>query len=124
MPRETFRGLPTRFSDSKIGPVPHGWSVGEIAELATLSKLQIDPQEHPDEVFDHFSIPAFDSEMRAAVELGSDIKSNKFVVTDGCVLLSKLNPRIARVWLPPSPGVRRQIASTEFMVFVTESAFD
>jgi type I restriction enzyme S subunit len=34
------------------------------------------------------------------------------------VLVSKLNPRIPRIWLPPAPGIRRQIASTEFMVTI------
>lgn len=118
MPQPIFDALPTRFADSEIGPLPEGWGVGAIRDLATLSKTQVKPQEYPDEVFDHFSIPAFDSGMRPVVEAGSGIKSNKFLVVEGCVLLSKLNPRIARVWLPPTPRDRKQIASTEFLVFV------
>jgi type I restriction enzyme S subunit len=124
MPQPVFDALPTRFVDSAIGPVPEGWEVGAIRDLAALSKAQVKPQEHPGESFDHFSIPAFDAGMRAVVEPGSAIKSNKFLVVDGCVLLSKLNPRIARIWLPPPPRGRQQIASTEFLVFVPDEASD
>ncbi len=124
MPQPVFDALPIRFVDSEIGPVPEGWEVGGITSIATLSKVQVNPQEHADEVFDHFSIPAFDAGVRAVVEFGEAIKSNKFLVAEGCVLLSKLNPRIARIWLPPSLRGRQQIASTEFLVFVPRSAFD
>ena len=124
MPQPVFDALPTRFVDSDIGPVPGGWEVGGIPSMATLSKVQVKPQEHVSEGFEHFSIPAFDAGMRAVVELGEVIKSNKFLVPEGCVLLSKLNPRIPRIWLPPPPRGRQQIASTEFLVFMPRSAFD
>lgn len=124
MPQPVFDTLPTRFVDSDVGPVPSGWKVGAINDMATLSKKQVNPQESSDEVFDHFSIPAFDAGMRPVVETGDAIKSNKFLVVEGCVLLSKLNPRIARVWLPPLARERRQIASTEFLVFVPVESSD
>ena len=101
MPQPVFDALPTRFVESAIGPVPEGWEVGPIKCLATVSKAQINPQDSPEEFVDHFSLPAYDAEMHPTVEAGSAIKSNKFLVVAGCVLFSKLNPRIARVWLPP-----------------------
>ncbi|MBK7716810.1 MAG: hypothetical protein IPI38_15515 [Gemmatimonadetes bacterium] len=85
MPQAVFDALPTRLVDSAIGPVPEEWEVKAIMDLATLSKAQAKPQENPQEVFDHFSIPAFDAGMRA-VESGDAIKSNKFLVVEGCVL--------------------------------------
>jgi type I restriction enzyme S subunit len=124
IPQPVFDALPTRFVDSDIGLVPAGWEVGGVQEFATLSKVQVKPQESPEELFDHFSIPAFDSGMRPVIESGSAIKSNKSLVVEGCVLLSKLNPRIPRVWVPPTPRRRQQIASTEFLVFVPTNAFD
>ena len=42
--------------------------------------------------------------------------SNKLVVTPNCVLLSKLNPHIPRIWLPDLHSTRRSVCSTEFMV--------
>ena len=124
IPQPVFDALPTHFVDSEIGPVPDGWEVGGIPSMATRSKVQVKPREHVSEGFEHFSIPAFDAGMCAVVEFGEVIKSNKFLVPEGCVLLSKLNPRIPRIWLPPPPRGRRQIASTEFLVFVPRSAFD
>ena len=124
MPQPVFDALPVGFVDSAIGPVPNGWEVGAINNVATPSKTQVNPQESPEEVFDHFSIPAFDAGMRPVVEAGSAIKSNKLLVVEGCVLFSKLNPRIARVWLPPLHRNRRQIASTEFLVFVPVETSD
>ena len=118
MPQPVLDALPMRFVDSEIGPVPNGWNVRSINDIANVSKRQVDPQVSPEKVFDHFSIPAFDAGVRPVVEAGSAIKSNKLFVVESCVLFSKLNPRIARVWLPPLPRERTQIASTEFLVFV------
>lgn len=118
MPPKGFAALPTRLVDSPTGPIPEGWETGTVGDIATLSKLQVNPQVCEDELFEHFSIPAYDSGLYPVVEHGGGIKSQKFLVTAGCVLLSKLNPRIPRVWLPSPPGGRRQIASTEFLVIV------
>lgn len=124
MPQAVFDALPATFVDSDIDPVPEGWDVGNVRDLAALSKLQVKPQECPDETFEHFSIPAFDAGKRAITEIGEAIKSNKFLVIDNCVLLSKLNPRIPRAWLPPTTRGKRRIASTEFLVFVPHVASD
>jgi type I restriction enzyme S subunit len=118
MPPNAFAVLPTSFVDSELGPIPKGWKTGMVSDAAELSKVQVKPQEAAEEVFDHFSIPAFDDGQTAAIEAGSAIKSNKFLVIENCVLVSKLNPRIPRTWLPPAANKRRQIASTEFLVTV------
>ena len=103
-----------------MGEIPSGWRVGKATELARLSRDGINPGDFPDEEFDHFSIPAFDDGRRPVVEPGSAIKSNKFVVGRESVLLSKLNPRIPRVWLPAVKGDYRAICSTEFLVMLPQ----
>lgn len=123
MPPEVFDRLPERLVDSDIGPVPQGWGVGRVGDTADISRETVKPQEYLAEEFDHFSIPAFDEARQATVEAGSAIKSNKSLVVPGCVLVSKLNPRIPRVWLPPAAGTRRQIASTEFLVVVLRTGW-
>lgn len=87
-----------------------------LGELATFSRDAVDPSADPEELFAHFSIPAFDNGQVPVMTLGSSIKSSKLSVPDGCVLLSKLNPRIPRVWLPDLRGVRHPVCSTEFLV--------
>src|SRR5690606_22624274 len=37
MPPETFAALPTRFTNSELGPVPEGWEVGDVYALATVT---------------------------------------------------------------------------------------
>jgi len=108
--------FPDSLEDSESGEIPKGWCVGKVGDLATLSREGIDPGEFPEEAFDHFSIPAFDEGQRPKAETGGSIKSNKFLVPCSAVLLSKLNPRIPRVWLPDVRNTYRAICSTEFLV--------
>jgi type I restriction enzyme S subunit len=119
MPEDAFGQFPDQLVESELGPIPAGWKVTEVHQLAILSRELVDPASHPDEIFEHFSIPAFDADSAPSLEAGAAIKSCKCQIPPKSVLVSKLNPRIARAWLPrdPSDG-RRQIASTEFLVAV------
>jgi type I restriction enzyme S subunit len=94
-----------------------------MAELVSLGREVVNPGDSPDEVFDHYSIPAFDEDRWPKEEAGKEIKSNKFLVPRDGVLLSKLNPRLPRVWLPTVSGLRRSIASTEFLVASPQQGF-
>ena len=116
LPAELYDLFPDRLVESELGELPEGWEVRPIGELVTLSRDAVTPSDHPCEIFDHFSIPAYDEGATPKAEGGSDIKSNKYLVSDGSVLLSKLNPRIPRVWLPVVGADRRSICSTEFLV--------
>jgi len=89
---------------------------GRFADVATIFRDSVDPRRCPEEEFAHFSIPAFDAGRRPAIEHGGSIQSVKTALPQGCVLLSKLNPRIPRVWIPQWSPTRRAIASTEFLV--------
>lgn len=101
--------------DSPLGPIPEGW-FGRFDGLVSIDRDGLDPGDFPDERFQHFSIPAFDDGQLPAEEAGCAIKSTKYLIDVKCVLLSKLNLRIPRVWRPsPSNGLRA-IASTEFLV--------
>ena len=99
---------------SPLGAIPQGWE-GRFGDLATIERNGINPFEFPDEEFEHFSIPAFDNGRQPAIELGATILSGKYCIDDSTVLLSKLNPRIPRIWLPVPSGQRRAITSTEFL---------
>ncbi len=122
LPKHIVDLFPDSFEDSELGEIPKGWRVGKVGEFATLSRDSINPAEFPDEVFDHFSIPAFDEGWRPKTELGVRIKSNKFVVLSNAVLVSKLNPRIPRIWLPVVRDNRRAVCSTEFLATLPRTA--
>jgi type I restriction enzyme S subunit len=119
----TAKLFPDKIEDSALGPMPKGWRVGKFKEIATLSRDGINPGDFPTEVFDHYSIPAFDEGRQAKREIGEAIKSNKFVVRPEAVLLSKLNPRIERVWLPFPDSICRSLCSTEFLVLHPKDPF-
>ena len=96
------------------------WREGKVEDLALLSKDAISPNEFPNETFDHYSIPAFDEGRLPKAELGKKIQSNKFLVLPNAVLLSKLNPRIPRIWFPNVGRNRRSVCSTEFLVAISQ----
>ncbi|MCE7965096.1 MAG: restriction endonuclease subunit S [Nitrospira sp.] len=100
---------------SPLGSIPQGWG-GRFGDLVTIERDGINPFEFPQELFEHFSIPAFDNGRQPATELGETILSGKYCINSSCVLLSKLNPRIPRIWLPATSDQRRAITSTEFLV--------
>lgn len=108
--------FPDHFQDSALGQIPKGWEVGKVSDLATLGRVAVNPGRHPEEFFDHYSLPAFDDGRSPKTEMGSAIMSNKFLVESDSVLLSKLNPHIPRVWFPDLDTKRRSVCSTEFMV--------
>ena len=109
--------FPDRLVDSKLGWVPEGWEVFRLNELTHHHTRSTSPFRSPELEYEHFSIPAYDADQRPVFEPGAAIRSNKTVVPDDAVLLSKLNPRIARIWMPPDSTGRPQVCSTEFLAF-------
>lgn len=114
MDEETAALFPDELVESELGLVPKGWKVGVIGDLFALNKGTINPLRNPDVLYEHYSLPAFDQGQMPEVEMGVDIKSNKTSINSKCVLLSKLNPHIPRVWLPSRVN-SNSICSTEFL---------
>lgn len=95
-----------------------------LGQYVRLQTLQIAPAAFPDELFDHYSIPAFDESRGAATTSGAAIESGKFLLSDPAVLVSKLNPRKMRVQTFSGGSANRAVASTEFMVYVPREDAD
>ncbi len=102
--------------DSPVGPIPVGWETKPLAAIASLDRTTVQPRLSPDEMFDHYSIPAFDDRHLPTFDAGDTIRSSKFLLTRPAVLVSKLNPRIERTWLVDLTPGRRSVGSTEFLV--------
>jgi type I restriction enzyme S subunit len=109
--------------DSDLWPIPEGWQVGAFSDLAVIKRDNVRPDESEDETFEYYSFPAFDSNRMPAFERGAEIRSNKYLVHRGSVLLSKLNPHIPRVWLPFPDTEHRAVASTEFLILLPKEPF-
>ena len=93
------------------------WEEGTVAAFAQHCKESINPQKHPNSIFLHYSIPAFDGGKNPTVETGENIQSNKYLVPSNCILFSKLNPhKDKRVWLMLNDVPDNAICSTEFQI--------
>lgn len=91
-----------------------------LRDLFKINTKSIKPYEEPDKKFCHYSLPAFDTNKLPIVHKGSEIKSNKFRLLENSILVSKLNPRILRVWKYKDTDFKdigTSICSTEFMIY-------
>ncbi len=124
LPAECYELFPSSLVDSEIGPIPAGWEVGSLSAVVELLRHSENPKLSPDELYRHYSIPAYDQGRVPNVELGSEIKSTKHRVYEGVVLVSKLNPEIERVWLIDHVEGDMAVCSTEFLVLNPKSPFE
>lgn len=100
------------------------WGAGKFSDVVQHHRDQENPLGSPDALFAHFSLPAFDKGQSATLECGQSIKSAKWQVKPGAILLSKLNPEIERVWLVDVKAKDRAVCSTEFLVLYPRHPFD
>ncbi len=96
-------------------PEREDWEIGIFSDIAEIDRSSITPLNYPEKSFLHYSIPAYDENKFPVKELGEKILSNKFQVNSDCILVSKLNPLIKRIWFPPFIN-DNCVCSTEFLV--------
>lgn len=96
--------------------LPVGWKATTLDEKLDTSTQSINPQNIYEDYVWHYSIPAYDNEKLPAKDVPSSILSNKYVVPQNAILVSKLNPETKRVWRT-LPCFEDAICSTEFIVF-------
>lgn len=101
------------WSDELKREIPKGWSSGTLGDYLHLKKDTIIPAAA--QVYEHYSIPAYDDEKYPSLDDGSSIESGKYRVEKGCILYSKLNPKFKRLWRPYCL-TDNAICSTEFLV--------
>ncbi|NYI48836.1 restriction endonuclease S subunit [Macellibacteroides fermentans] len=104
------------FVDSELGMIPEGWNVATLRDIVVIEKDSINPQKNLSKTFVHYSLPAFDNGLTPEIQLGTDIKSNKFILNDYTTLFSKLNPRIKRIWFTHKVDLN-SVCSTEFIPY-------
>ena len=105
-----------KFVESELGMIPEGWDAKHLSSICHIEKKTINPQKHPTRLFTHYSIPAYDNSELPELQKGSDILSNKYIISDCTILFSKLNPRIKRIW-NVYQSESNPICSTEFVVY-------
>ena len=112
----------TLFRQWFIEEVEDDWKQYQLKNFVEHVKINIKPQDKPLDAFSHFSIPAYDNGQDPIIELGKEIKSNKYLVVDNSILVSKLNPITPRVWCVFKQTFTNPICSTEFQVLKPNNA--
>lgn len=103
--------------------LPDGWHATTLGEIRDDRSTGIDPSKHTTETFELYSIPAYPSG-RPEVVTGSEVGSTKKSLEPGTVVVSKINPRINRVWVVGERSEHRQIGSGEWIPFFPLEGLD
>ena len=82
--------IPEGFKKTEIGPLPEEWETEFLGELNAKKKINLNPSDFPDEVFEYYSIPAYQCSGKPSLEKGSNILSQKIVLEKRAVLFGKL----------------------------------
>ena len=98
------------------GSAPSEWCESTFGQIAVLKTDSWSPTKNPNELIEHYSIPALDEQHYPVFETSSDIKSNKYIINSNSLMISKLNPDTKRIWRPLCI-TDNSVCSTEFIVF-------
>jgi type I restriction enzyme M protein len=98
-------------------PATTAYKMVPVGKFLRVGVKTVDPHDAPDEMFELWSIPAYDAG-RPELLRGNNIGSQKKAVFPGDVLLSRIIPHIRRAWVVrENSDQRKQVASTEWIVF-------
>lgn len=104
------------FFTKDLNGIPCGWEVTTLNNKLTISTQSVNPQKLKRGNVWHYSIPAFDSQRLPSSDDPQSILSNKYIVPQNSILVSKLNPDTKRVWRTLN-CFQNAVCSTEFIVF-------
>lgn len=113
MDEETAELFPTSFEDSEMGPIPAGWLVGTIHDIAKQRKDTCKPAEFDDKL-PYIGLEHMPRNSIALTEWGfsEGLESNKFRYSKRDILFGKLRPYFHKVGFAPLEGV----CSTDILV--------
>jgi type I restriction enzyme S subunit len=104
--------------------LPDTWAWVALGDLDKTKRRTIDPEKYPNELFEYYSIPAYQENQTPSVARGRDIGSVKLLLEPNSVLFGKLNPRVEKVWRVRATAGLRQIGSTEWLPIVPSEQVD
>lgn len=109
--------------DSELGEIPKSWNIVKLKDIAEHRKESFNPKKTNESEVVHFSLPAFDANQTPVIDDVNDIKSNKWIVDDNCILFSKMNPSTRRTWLTSNDNNHLNVASSEFVVLKSDNSY-
>jgi len=118
---QPYKSSGGKMIESELGEIPEGWEVKKLKDLTLQYKDTFNPKKSEEEEVYHYSLPAYDANSYPVVDKVKEIKSNKWIVEDNCVVFSKMNPKTPRVWLIKEKDDLLNVASSEFVVLKNKS---
>lgn len=109
------------YNDKLNLEIPNDWEAKTLDNIVEIKTEIIDPQEEEGRIFKLLSIPSYDEDGSFRKTQGKNINSNKLVITENNLLLSKLNPKFNRIYYPTD--CNDLLASTEFFNFSCKDLF-
>ena len=101
--------------------IPKSWRWTCMAEVNEYNSASVDPSKSPDNDFELYSVPAYETGMPEFVK-GKDISSSKKSVSKNDVLLCKINPHLNRAWIVSHYKENRPcLASSEWIIIRNSS---
>ena len=111
--------FPDDFEDTELGPVPKGWRVGKLGDVATTNRRQIQPDAMQEGTLyvglEHIPRQSLGLDAWATV---AGVESAKSCFDCGDILFGKLRPYFHKVVIAPFNGV----CSTDILVCNSSSA--
>lgn len=109
--------------DSELGKIPKGWECVYLKDIVHHKKATFNPKKSNESEVKHFSLPAFDSGQYPTIDNVTDIKSNKWIIDENCILFSKMNPTTRRIWVTSYNENFLNVASSEFVVLKSDNSY-
>ena len=101
--------------------IPKSWSWTCMAEVNEYNSASVDPSKSPNNDFELYSVPAYETGIPEFVK-GKDISSSKKSVSRNDVLLCKINPHLNRAWIVSHYKENIPcLASSEWIIFRNSS---
>ena len=103
--------------------IPKSWVWTCMAEVNEYNSASVDPSKSPDNDFELYSVPAYETGMPEFVK-GKNISSSKKSVSRNDVLLCKINPHLNRAWIVSHHKEDIPcLASSEWIIFRNRAIF-
>jgi type I restriction enzyme S subunit len=98
------------------GDLPPGWVETDLGTIRLDLSQTIEPAVYSTRQFELYSIPAFPTG-KPEIVAGSEIGSAKKTLLTNTVIVSKINPRINRVWIVKNDSAHQKVGSSEWIPF-------
>ena len=118
LPKHLADLFPDRLVDSELGPIPEGWEIGCVGDIADQRRSGVKP-EQIDPNTPYIGLEHMPKHCIALSEWDTveGLASNKFIFEQGDILFGKLRPYFHKVGIAPLDGV----CSTDIVVIMPKS---